>query len=292
MQLRISFLTNTGADEAIRLWSMTILIKSNTIIGFTCYGSCTKVWRRWVTTPVITLLVTIASITREMETFIKSGNPRSRQLFTDLVDNNKATFSKILPWHFILVGCFSERIQDNELIDFVSLNCRTVNETIKSLERNISSHECERLYRSWTILLAVLHPKFTPENMYMATKWLFLNFLLLKRSSYNLGQNSWDHSSQYYKVIEHWQNKLCPPPSSMLWTTPKQLLVIYHDTSSTLSWGSWGLRMATWFNMEFIIKIRKFSIEGKYSQPVMSKIVAWMSKVWATNYYLASRRYT
>ena len=95
-------------------------------------------------------------------------------------------------WHFIQVGCFSERpicVQDNELIGFVSLNPRTVNETIKSLERNLSSHECERLYRSWTILLAVLHPKFTPENMYMTTKWLFLNFLLLKRSSYNLGQN-------------------------------------------------------------------------------------------------------
>ena len=52
------------------------------------------------------------------------------------------------------------------------------------------------------------------------------------------------------------------PPSSMLWTTPKQLLVIYHDTSSTLSWGSGGLRMATWFNMEFIIKIREFSMGG------------------------------
>jgi hypothetical protein len=35
------------------------------------------------------------------------------------------------------------------------------------------------------------------------------------------------------------------PPSSMLRTTPKQLLVIYHDTSSTLSWGSGGLRMVT-----------------------------------------------
>jgi hypothetical protein len=28
----------------------------------------------------------------------------------------------------------------------------------------------------------------------------------------NLGQNPWDHSSQYHKVFEHWQNKLCLPP--------------------------------------------------------------------------------
>jgi hypothetical protein len=58
-----------------------------------------------------------------------------------------------------------------------------------------------------------------------------------------------------------------PPPSSMLWTTPKQLLVIYHDTSSTLSWGrgggGGGLSRATWFNMEFIVKICEFSIGGK-----------------------------
>jgi hypothetical protein len=44
----------------------------------------------------------------------------------------------------------------------------------------------------------------------------------------------------------------------------KQLLVIYHDTSSTLSWGSGGLRRVTciWFNMEFIIKICEFSVGG------------------------------
>jgi hypothetical protein len=43
-----------------------------------------------------------------------------------------------------------------------------------------------------------------------------------------------------------------------------QLLVIYHDTSSTLSWGSGGLRRVTciWFNMEFIIKICEFSVGG------------------------------
>jgi hypothetical protein len=59
-------------------------------------------------------------------------------------------------------------------------------------------------------------------------------------------------------------NFVVPLPSrSMLWTTPKQLLVIYHDTSSTLSWGSGGLSMATWFNMVFIIKILEFSIGGK-----------------------------
>jgi hypothetical protein len=40
-------------------------------------------------------------------------------------------------------------------------------------------------------------------------------------------------------------------------------LVIYHDTSSTLSWGSGDLRRATWFNMEIIIKICEFSIGGK-----------------------------
>jgi hypothetical protein len=31
------------------------------------------------------------------------------------------------------------------------------------------------------------------------------------RTCYNLGQKPWDHSSQYYKVTEHWQNNFCLP---------------------------------------------------------------------------------
>jgi hypothetical protein len=114
------------------------------------------------------------------------------------------------------------------------------------------------------------------------------------RLAYNLGQNPWDHSSQYYKVIEHWQNKLCLPlpPSSMLWTTPKQLLVIFHDTSSTLSWGSGGLRRETWFNMEFIIKICEFSIWAKivstsYVQIVVPGFLAWLNRFWTAGEGLA-----
>ena len=49
---------------------MTILIKSNTVIGFTCDGRCTKVWRWAITTPAITLLVALC-VTGEMEAFIK-----------------------------------------------------------------------------------------------------------------------------------------------------------------------------------------------------------------------------
>ena len=71
-----------------------------------------------------------------------------------------------------------------------------------------------------------------------------------KYRTYNLGKTLETIPANITKLLNiDKTNFVSPsPPSSMLWTTPKQLLVIYHDTSSTLSCGSGGLRMATWFN--------------------------------------------